>query len=77
MALKRGFDSVKQKAGKMARRHIASCQSCIDYYEDKGEAEKTCHNSDSTFFDLVTDEENGREYCSYWRCTKNSEESGW
>ena len=77
LMLKRGFSTVVERAGKMRPRHIASCESCIDYYKGRGEEEESCHSSESTYFDLVEDQENGRKYCTYWRCTKENKEEEW
>ena len=49
--------------------YIANCNSCIYNYVDKY-GEEGCHNSNVTQFDIVEDE--GRNYCQFWRCTREA-----
>lgn len=65
--LKRGFKTVQERVGRGRVSSFASCDSCLDFYKGKGEADETCHSSESTYFDVV-EEEGGRIYCCYWRC---------
>jgi len=60
----RGFNQfrkhLEQNSG--SARYIASCASCRFYDEEDG-----CTNNNVTSFDLVKDEETGRQYCAYWK----------
>ena len=63
--VKRGFGGLKkQLEGK--GNYVADCKSCYYFYQDQGEPEEMCHNTNVTKFDMAYDEDKNRTFCTFW-----------
>ena len=62
--IQRGYSRLEQVAQTGRFRHFADCSSCNDFYKKWDENEASCHNSESTEFDVI--EDSGRTYCAFW-----------